>query len=653
MRVISGKPHFRLPDYVYVLTRELLPETLSVADSSRQSHRFEIRDLATLASREDAELEVRRGDIFLIEIEAIQPQHVEWLEAIAKIGADNWTIALIPWSYCRESEKAVAAGAPELNAAAGPPLESDAEYIGRRLRQMFQQPYTSMEADPAYFLEFQGVRLNGINPDSIGELLASLNRMNYRSIRDGMINLFSVLYLLGSLVFGVTAPVACLAILTARWFSGDVGSWGIVACFLAGPALYAWLCGKLNWMGMIPLFSLVYFASEAVAQRDSNGVLLLPVVVVSMVVFVLFNRGREYMDARDLLACIFSREICHNNPGFRIPERMPSPASGEFILWRLGRLNVWRFFDAYTLSRVFITHRNSPSGLALTQSIGEALDEEWEVFFDHRSLKSGTWRDQLADGFYGTGVLICILTLEDRSQLKWIRRELAAASLRYAAYGTPIPLVVEAGMTLEDVLKEDEDTGRFDTPIHLVKDRLPRIKWVGSATTSNEDAATKAENLVRLRTQLRSAVEAELSEQVPAIIKEGLVRQFGRLFVPAALTVAAGLFWIDLSILELRNTVTVALVVLSSDLGGLSLGTLLPRWLGGLDRRTAWLSMQRATIRPFHFALAVSLIVWVLASRQWPNPLVLAVVVGLSINLLDHELWQSARVKRLLRSTAD
>ena len=247
-----------------------------------------------------------------------------------------------------------------------------------------------------------------------------------------------------------------------------------------------------------------------------------------------------------------------------------------------------------------------------------------------------------ADGFAGRGVLVCVLTADDHDKLRWVRRELYAACLKFYRYGTPVPVVVEAGMTVNQLMKHEEDRGRTKTPLHLVRDRVLSIRYDLRQKESDFAAA--------LALRIREAVHREVRRRTPLFLTSGLAVLAAQLVFPAVLV----LIWTAISP-EYRSEesrsllVPASLFVIAVDLFGTSVSRLLPSWAGGTGACRPWLS---SVVRPVRHQRAAVFLTAVVAAALFRTgfraDLLLTLAVGLCVNLIDHELWQTRRLSHSL-----
>lgn len=614
MKVTTGRPRFSAPDRCYVLATA---PTLGVLATALKL------DLDDLRGREQVEL--RRADIVLIEEAAVQPSDKAWLEELAKLAL-GLDVLLVVFSRTAESPGEVIAA---LTAKGFGTSVEEAEPDVARAGEFRTAPHSSL-------FEYQAAIWPDIDPRLNDELGKAHLAMNLRRIRNGSVNLGSVYYGLGALLFGPPGALVVLLVTVATLLGTPVGSWHYVAWFIAAPAFAMALFMPLNPLQQANILMATYLALDA-AHRGFDLLAVALVAALSILSFWLWFRARESMDVHDLLRCVFDRDIVATNPNLA-PGEKPEIGSGQFILWRLAHLEAFRLFDAQSLSRVFISHRNSPDGIRLAHLLHEYLDGvSWSVYLERHSLFGGSWRGQLTDGLYGQGLMLVVLTDEPRESMFWVRRELFAACLKYLSYGNPIPIIVEHGTTLDELIAAETAAGHLNTPLHRAQQRLLRVPWrAGQADAENLAAAEQA---------MREAVRRTLERQVPVFLSSGLQGIAAQFFYPAIAVLAAGTLWLDAGNGLHASLIGLALLILFTDAGGYAVARILPRWAGGVESRRGWYRRVGRAGQPGRLLAVLTLSFVILAGAGWDWRLLTATLVGIVLNLLDHALWETTRLR--------
>ncbi len=332
-------------------------------------------------------------------------------------------------------------------------------------------------SNKSYLTEYQYSVWERISKECFDDRLHRINQLNFTSIRRGLLGLLSVSYGIGSFFFSPIGWLFHLLALLFLWKSPDSSAtvtFVYLSHFSAGIAIHCSLTGR-SYIHLRLILSAIVLAFAVHAEFHIGWQFL--TLATGLASFHYWERSRDWCDQCDLMKAAFDREIERANPELRVPKQAPEIGSPEFILWRLEHLPVRSSFRPSRLQTVFISHRNSLEGISFAHQIEEILKIDFDVFLDRSCLRGGLiWRDQLLDGLRRSGFIVCVFTKEvSDAHYKWIRRELFAGCLSYRRYGTPIPIIIEAGFTLEEFLAREEQKGFNETPVHQTRDFISTL----------------------------------------------------------------------------------------------------------------------------------------------------------------------------------
>ncbi|MEZ5940622.1 MAG: toll/interleukin-1 receptor domain-containing protein [Planctomycetaceae bacterium] len=440
----------RVPSYCWFLCRdELKGEFISAAKQSN----IEARQLP-----EAGELELGHGDFVYVDLEAVTSNWRPVIEDIARLGCEEIGLVFCPCVFTLNRQ------------------EEDIPTLSECLDR--SQPAGSNPID-SWITEYQLVL--HVRPDQalFSSRVGTLNEMNSARIRAAMVTLGSLPYMAGSVLFGggnFIYPVIAAIFLWFNWWRAAHVPVTLLCHFVTAAVVLRQWHGRGGSASSITWRVALMALTGWLASKEGLAVeYQLVAAALGLLVHHIWERSRDWMDQWDLLRAAFSRDLDRSSPEMRPPENMPAIGSQEYVLWRLFHFPVIGTFAQKRLGSVFVSHRSSVLGNQVALKLETELKrEQFKVFLDRSDLQGGlSWRDQLLHGLIKAGYLVCALTREpDELSYKWIRRELFAACLSYRRYGTPIPIIVEAGYTLDEFLETEEANGHFDTPIHRVRSRI-------------------------------------------------------------------------------------------------------------------------------------------------------------------------------------
>jgi hypothetical protein len=656
--VVIRKMHRSIPGYVRILPGTD-PELIARLDEAG----FDTRELDFTRT-----IEAMIGDIFALEVEAIKADQVPVLDELARLSQQRRCLVILPCSLSQGGilnvpdrmkspvhtddkfgqrlnspvhTELITGSVTDMNLSAELKVLSPTA----RLLTLFESPSKQLRnADSSgpqksYFLEYQAVAWAEVSGQNLRDAIITAHAQNgLRSLFHGCFVIFGSLFAaVNGIVFGAVSPLAVVVILICHLLGHDVAGWRSVVWFLTGPALCMALFVGMNSFTQITFATAVWFAAEWVAQGGNPLEIMIP-TVIGMTAFLVANRIQYTVDLRDLLICLFDREIEHGNPEFHDPDKRQSIGSGEFILTRL-QLPIWRLFNTSSVSQIFVSHRNSQTGIEVATILQNELEKcgGWSVFLDRTHLTGGLWRDQLADGFRGRGVILCVLTPDNRDKLRWVRRELFAACLLYRSYGFPIPVIIEAGLTLDEVLGYEEAHGRHNTPLHKVRHKLVSVTW--DADKNREQFAKELSNTIQ------KAVADEAYLRTPLVLSHGVTALAGQFVEMSAFVTFLAACGFGASSAAFRFVLLASCFVLATDFGGSSVYRLLPAWAGGIRPAGHWTRPMMRRLRSSVGSAMIAISVFVaLARRDFESAFLVALFLGVSFNTIDHELWQARRL---------